>query len=62
MKSFKRDNDLNLCKLISENTSFATNLINGGIKIDYIKYKVKKYLKKPKLLICFNCGKSGHID
>lgn len=38
------------------------HLLNNGMKIGYINYRVEKFIEKPNVIICFKCSQFGHTQ
>ena len=45
-------------KITKENEHVHMLILQNLIKLDYVKYNVRKFVPRP--LICFSCGKYGH--
>lgn len=58
--SNKKNVHINMTKAICKSSVVALKLEHEGIKIGYIRHKVNKFILKPKLVVCFNCGQNGH--
>lgn len=62
MKSVKANIKVNIVKVYCKNTAVAEKLCKEGIIIDYIRHKCSKFIRKPKITVCFNCGSTDHIS
>ncbi|CAF1111075.1 unnamed protein product, partial [Brachionus calyciflorus] len=47
-------------KTICESDELVEKYIHSGIKIKYKNHKVDKYVSKPRLVMCYQCGQTGH--
>ena len=59
-KSRKQNVKLNMVKAQCSTLEAADLLCKEGIKFGYLTHKVIKFVKKPKVEICFNCGSPNH--
>ena len=56
---FNQKEDYKITKAICETME---KIIKEGIFLDYVKYRVEKYIQQIKPIQCFNCQKFGHFS
>ena len=43
-----------MTKAISKDENVLNKLTRDGIKIGYIKHRIEKFIRKPKLIMCYS--------
>ncbi|RNA05388.1 hypothetical protein BpHYR1_028923 [Brachionus plicatilis] len=49
-----------MVKAICDSYQTVEKLIRFGVKVKYMNRRVEKFVKKPKLIMCYKCGQTGH--
>lgn len=61
LESRKQNVKINMVKAVCESTLTYENLLKNGLKVGVINYRLVKFIRKPNVMICFNCSSPGHI-
>ena len=59
---FNQREDYKITKANCETQDAMDKLVENGMRLDYVKYRVEKYIQQIKPTQCFNCQKFGHFS
>ena len=61
MYSRKLNSTTNMIKAVCDSSETAELLCKNGLRIGHMLYRVSKYVKKPTVMICYNCSSPSHL-